>query len=404
MSFRPACSPASQVGSARGMAASASWRLVDSTGSELHVEDGLALGRQQLGPDFGLVSRKQAVLTFDGSQLYLTSTGQNPTGLLPAGSAEWQWLRPQDARVPVTPGSAIALDKKQLDTTRFTLLSTPLAACGTSADEANWSCSLCTFDNIEADASCAMCEAPRAGVKRARTESSLCDRVGDDMRIRWDTAEHLDVWLSATRPSKVSNGIADWIQVENATDSPGYVQQRVTSAFDHEPYLKELAKVEAIIARSNRVPAEAKRACVQSLLELAQEQRYTTGKWMVFLSPDEADAAWETIARATAQGELGCSAKIAPTADLPPTERTVCCVYVDDFANRAEVQRVLRALQRLDMDITSGFKPDVYTELNIMRDNRWRLEPTIYKVAEVLEWPDGVARAEYTNVRASPWG
>ena len=102
--------------------------------------------------------------------------------------------------------------------------------------------------------------------------------------------------------------------------------------------------------------------------------------------------------------ELGCSAKIAPTADLPPTERAVCCVYVDDFADRAEVQRVLHALQRLEVDVTSGFKPDVYTELNIMRNNAWRLEPTIYKVAEALEWPEGIARAAYPKVRATPWG
>ena len=168
--------------------------------------------------------------------------------------------------------------------------------------------------------------------------------------------------------------------------------------------LSRCLNLKNISRRTNRVPAGAKRACVQSLLALAQEQRYTTGKWMLFFPPDDADAAWETIARATARGELGCSAKIAPTADLPPTERVVCCVYVDDFADRAEVQRVLRALQRLEMDVTSGFKPDVYTELHIMRDNKWRLEPTMYKVAEALEWPEGVARAAYPKVRTTPWG
>eukprot|EP00966_Prymnesium_polylepis_P324696 7380718-Prymnesium_polylepis.1 len=39
-----------------------------------------------------------------------------------------------------------------------------------------------------------------------------------------------------------------------------------------------------------------------------------------------------------------------------------------------------------------------------MRDNAWRLEPTMYKVAEALEWPEGIARAAYPKVRASPWG
>ena len=437
-----------QHSNAQSMAApaSSSWRLVDSTGSELHVDDGMVLGRQRLGPGFDFVSRNQAVLNIDGAQLFLTSHGQNPTGLLPAGSTEWHWLRPQDDRVPVTPGSVIVLDKKRRDTARFTLLSTPslgedagsdtrggtssghggsavpielsssddddvqppadvAAVEADAADEAKWSCSVCTFSNAEADASCMICEAPRAGAKRPRMEASLRDRVGGDMRIRWDAVEPLDLWIRATLPSKVPNDVAAWIQVENTTaGSPGFTEQRATPALDHAPYLKELAKVEALIARTNRVPAEVKRACVQSIQALAQEQRYTTGKWMIFLTPDEADAAWEAIARATAQGELGCSAKISPTADLPLTERTVCCVYVPDFADRAEVQRVLRALQRLGMDVTSGFKPDVYTELNIMRDNQWRLEPTMYKVKEALEWPDGIARAAYSKVRATPWG
>ena len=39
-----------------------------------------------------------------------------------------------------------------------------------------------------------------------------------------------------------------------------------------------------------------------------------------------------------------------------------------------------------------------------MKENRWRLEPTMYKVKEVLEWPEGIARAAYQRVRTSPWG
>ena len=42
-------------------------------------------------------------------------------------------------------------------------------------------------------------------------------------------------------------------------------------------------------------------------------RRCVTGKWMLFPSLEEADMIWATIARETAEGCLGCSAKIGPT-------------------------------------------------------------------------------------------
>ena len=63
----------------------------------------------------------------------------------------------------------------------------------------------------------------------------------------------------------------------------------------------------------------------------------------------------------------------------------LCCVYVDDFSDRADVKRVLRAL--IDMKIwVSSFKPDVFTDLNIYQNNQWRLDPVLYRVQEALDW------------------
>uniref|UniRef100_A0A7S1FSB7 Uncharacterized protein n=2 Tax=Corethron hystrix TaxID=216773 RepID=A0A7S1FSB7_9STRA len=107
---------------------------------------------------------------------------------------------------------------------------------------------------------------------------------------------------------------------------------------------------------------------------------------MLFLPPGAStDGAWEKITRATADGRLGCSAKIAPCEGQ--VANVVCCVYVQDCTNKSEVQRVLQTLQNdLGFRIKCGFKPDFYTHLGKYQNNKWRLKPTLYSVAETLSW------------------
>lgn len=257
---------------------------------------------------------------------------------------------------------------------------------------------------------------PRVSASPSPTPRSVFELLNPlSLRIRWDstTPVPLEEWLDLALPSKVSRAVAAWIQVDNPTtvrdSSPGDDARTGSSCtFDRAPYEAALGQIDACIAASGRVPKAAKEACVQSLIAHAKAQRYTCGKWMLFFPPGEAtDDAWTTIARETAAGRLGSSAKIAPTRNLDDGEKSVCCVYVGDFGDKAEVRRVLLALQALGMNVTSGFKPDVFTELELNTGNRWRLEPTLYKVAEVVGWTtaDHVAPAgAIPKVRASPWG
>ena len=145
---------------------------------------------------------------------------------------------------------------------------------------------------------------------------------------------------------------------------------------------------------------------MNSLLETAKQQGLTCGKWMVHVMPGVADAVWADVARATAEGKLGCSAKVAPTLGKP--EAAYCGAYVHDFGDRAELKRVLVAFQELmkkhDLEVTAGFKPDVFTHLGITKKKPltqqqqkeleatpcWRARqrlaaaPTVYSVNEVL--------------------
>jgi hypothetical protein len=225
-----------------------------------------------------------------------------------------------------------------------------------------------------------------AGTTRPIGHVSLRDRVGADGRIRWDgMSETIEEWLIAVAPTKVSCQVAEWIQVENFRDSGG------TNTFDERPYRHELSKMRDHIMRTKRVPAAAKLACTRSILSIAKLQGYTTGKWMIFFPPDQVDEGWKSIAFATVQGSLGCSAKISPALDNPEFA-ILCCIYVSDFADRADVRKVLLALQQLGMEVKCGFKPDVFTMLGINSGNEWRLKPTIYTVDEASSWPAGISQ------------
>ena len=207
--------------------------------------------------------------------------------------------------------------------------------------------------------------------------------------ILWEgpSVELLSDWLHAVRPSRVRASC--WVAVDNQEPkSPGFGEQRWNGPFDRNAYLPALAKIEAIINGGN-VPKAAKQECVGSLLETAQQQGLTCGKWMVRVMPGVADAVWADVARATVEGKLGCSAKVAGTLNEFEPLPAVLCVYVRDFGNRAELKRVLVAFQELmkkhSLQVT-GFKPDVFTHLGINGGNVWRLPPTVYSFKEALTW------------------
>lgn len=69
---------------------------------------------------------------------------------------------------------------------------------------------------------------------------------------------------------------------------------------------------------------------------------------MIFCEPSKVNSVWETVARATANGELGIAAKVAPRPEAAPQARTrLICVYTKDFRDRRDVWRVLERLREL---------------------------------------------------------
>lgn len=89
---------------------------------------------------------------------------------------------------------------------------------------------------------------------------------------------------------------------------------------------------------------------------------------MIFCEPSKVNAVWETVARATANGELGIAAKVAPRPEEAFQARTrLICVYTRDFRERRDVWRVLERLRELQLVETGKplyYKPGEYTPLD----------------------------------------
>ena len=240
-------------------------------------------------------------------------------------------------------------------------------------------------------------EAISSSKKRKISRSSLA--VGPDLRFAWDGSDGvtIDDWLELVRPSLLSSNDCAWIHVENVESkcSTRKKDNNNPPCFSGDEYQPALDKISQMIEGGcKRISSSVKKECVQSLIATAIEQQCTVGKWMLFIPPSEVDETWKKIARATASGKLGsCSAKIAPAMDKEKGddgeyENVVCCIYVEDFTRRRNVQNVLKALIDLGFKVTSGFKPDFYTYLGIYTGNEWRLPPCLFSVKEALSWEE----------------
>ena len=194
--------------------------------------------------------------------------------------------------------------------------------------------------------------------------------------IRWEPrGESIDDFVQRFPPSAVGvrHGV-HWLAVDAlARAAAMHAGSPRLAVRECAPVLAGLA---ARIARQERVCAEETAATVQRILSIASRHRYTTGKWLVFVPRARVDPVWLTVARATAEGRLGMSAKCA--AQSPDRDEHVICVYCDDFAAREDVQRVVACLQACGLQVRSGFKPDIFTLLGIYANNPWGLDATIY--------------------------
>ncbi|KAL6240141.1 hypothetical protein BDW75DRAFT_3333 [Aspergillus navahoensis] len=159
---------------------------------------------------------------------------------------------------------------------------------------------------------------------------------------------------------------------------------------DQERKLREEndQKKGSAIALSRRVKP-LQRELEKHIFELARETNCVTGKWMMFITPDQVDSYWEAVADATMKGQLGIGAKVATRSDSGEQGKArLMEVNTRDYEDIADVKRVLRKLVELKLvkkeERPIYYKRDALTYLNIMSGNRYGMKVTAFSSADIL--------------------
>jgi hypothetical protein len=135
---------------------------------------------------------------------------------------------------------------------------------------------------------------------------------------------------------------------------------------------KENHKHELIKARQRRIslpymdvkPSEVTEAYwIYSIRKKGEYPKPTvrSGKWLIFVDKEDVDIVWAEIRKATEEGKLGDSSKVAtakpnPNATNPDTK--VICVYTYDWTDEKDVKRIREELRRLGIVNKTPYKTD----------------------------------------------
>lgn len=91
------------------------------------------------------------------------------------------------------------------------------------------------------------------------------------------------------------------------------------------------------------------------------EATETSGKWLVFVNAEKVDEIWAQIKKATEEGKLGDSSKVAtarPNSNATDQNKKVICVYTYDWTNEYDVRRVREELRQLGVTRKIPYKAD----------------------------------------------
>lgn len=99
----------------------------------------------------------------------------------------------------------------------------------------------------------------------------------------------------------------------------------------------------------------------------------TTGKWCIFASPTEVDAAWEQVKGALELNQLLC-AKVSTALGSMGRDTHVICVYTQDWSNLQDLMQARNVLRSLGFTEELSYKRDIDTLNWVYGLDEWYLQ------------------------------
>ena len=86
-----------------------------------------------------------------------------------------------------------------------------------------------------------------------------------------------------------------------------------------------------------------------------------SGKWLIFVNPENVNEVWKKIKKAVEEGKLGNDAKVStakPSSLAGKSKAHVICVYTYDWTDEKDIKRIREELRKLGITHKIPYKTD----------------------------------------------
>merc|ERR1711874_475374 len=140
--------------------------------------------------------------------------------------------------------------------------------------------------------------------------------------------------------------------------------------------------------------------------DLAVKHDCKLGKWILTHGGLQIDDIWQNLALAFAYDKFPkgtIALKVSPVDEFEPSRSHNHMIHVinRDMTDENEIILVERAIRNVSIRADLQYKPNIYTELGIYRNNRFGIRPTVYR--SMKKTVGGDSGFEITNLAKEEW-